>query len=262
VQFTISRATHQKLRRAQDLLRHSIPDGDPAKIFDKALTVLLAHVEKKKLAAAVKPRQTNNPAPRSTRHIPANVRRAVWKRDDGRCAFVGNAGRCDERGFLEFHHRQPFACGGLTTVDNMELRCRARNAYEAELFFEPFIAREDRAEFSVSSGTRSGTTLSHRRRAADERGRRPPPLRTPGNRSRLVPYRSRGEYGCLWTTHVRRTDAPAGPLGSTRITEAELAAQNRRARFPAAPCGGVLRIASAGDPARPLLGRRRPHQRK
>jgi hypothetical protein len=33
---------HDKLRRAQDLLRHSIPDGDPAKIFDKALTLLLA----------------------------------------------------------------------------------------------------------------------------------------------------------------------------------------------------------------------------
>ncbi len=60
----------------------------------------------------------------------------------------------------------------------------------------------------------------------------------------------------MWTTHARRTDAPDGPLGSTRITQAELAARNRRARFPAAPCGGVLRIASAGDPAHPLFGPR------
>jgi hypothetical protein len=32
VQFTVSRATHEKLRRVQDLLRHSIPNGDPAAI--------------------------------------------------------------------------------------------------------------------------------------------------------------------------------------------------------------------------------------
>jgi hypothetical protein len=55
VQFTVSRETHEKLRRAQDLLRHSIPDGDPAKIFDKALSLLLAQIERQKLAAAVKP---------------------------------------------------------------------------------------------------------------------------------------------------------------------------------------------------------------
>jgi hypothetical protein len=106
------------------------------------------------------------------------------------------------------------------------------------------------------------TPLSHRRRAAGEQARRPPPLRTPGNRSRLVLCRSRGEYGCVWTTHVRRTDAPDGPLGSTRITQDELAARNRRARFPAARCRGVLRIASAADPARPLPGAIAPHQRK
>ena len=35
VQFTVSRETHDKLRRAQDLLRHSIPNGDPAAILDR-----------------------------------------------------------------------------------------------------------------------------------------------------------------------------------------------------------------------------------
>src|SRR5262249_44123036 len=50
VQFTVSRETYDKLRRVQDLLRHTIPNGDPAAIFDRALTVLLAQVEKSKLA--------------------------------------------------------------------------------------------------------------------------------------------------------------------------------------------------------------------
>ena len=56
VQFTIGAATHEKLRRAQDLLRREIPDGDPGVLFDRALTLLLEDVARKKLAAAAKPR--------------------------------------------------------------------------------------------------------------------------------------------------------------------------------------------------------------
>ena len=40
-----------------------------------------------------------------------------------------------ERGFLEYHHIVPFADGGATTANNLELRCRAHNAYEAERWF-------------------------------------------------------------------------------------------------------------------------------
>ena len=50
VQFTVSSETHDKLRRAQDLLRHVIPSGDPAAIFDRALTMLVAELEKTRLA--------------------------------------------------------------------------------------------------------------------------------------------------------------------------------------------------------------------
>jgi hypothetical protein len=51
VQFTVGRETFEKLRRAQDLLRHSIPNGDPAAVFDRALTLLLAELDRTKLAA-------------------------------------------------------------------------------------------------------------------------------------------------------------------------------------------------------------------
>ena len=61
VQFTVGRETHDKLRRAQDLLRHSIPDGDPAEILDRALTLLLEHLERTKLAQTKAPRQTSRP---------------------------------------------------------------------------------------------------------------------------------------------------------------------------------------------------------
>jgi hypothetical protein len=74
--------------------------------------------------------------PASSRHVPDAVRRAVWSRDGGLCAFVSNAGqRCAERAFLELHHIHPYALDGPATVENISLRCRQHNAYEAELVF-------------------------------------------------------------------------------------------------------------------------------
>jgi 5-methylcytosine-specific restriction endonuclease McrA len=135
VQFAVSDKTYHKLREAQNLLRHCIPDGDIAAIFERGLTLLLAELQKTRHAAVDRPRKT---LPRSTgRHLPASVKRAVWERDKGQCAFVGSVGRCTERGFLEYHHRVPYADGGTTTPDNLELRCRAHNAYEAALWFGP-----------------------------------------------------------------------------------------------------------------------------
>ncbi len=104
VQFTASAETYAKLTLAQALLRHQIPDGDLGTIVDRALTALLADLAKKKFAATGRPRTGRGQAPGS-RHIPAEVKRAVWLRDGGRCAFV------------------------------IQLRCRAHNGYEAERYF-------------------------------------------------------------------------------------------------------------------------------
>ncbi len=165
VQFTISRVTHDKLRRAQDLLRHSIPSGDPAAIFDRALTLLLVDLEKSRIAAAARPRAARPLAPGS-RHVPAAARREVWKRDGGQCAFVGSQERCTERGFLEFHHVEPYAAGGRTVVENLELRCRAHNVYEAEQYFGSRLPLLVREAPRVSLG-RSVRTESPGRRSFD-----------------------------------------------------------------------------------------------
>ena len=128
--------THDKLRRVQDLMRHRVPNGDPAVIFDRALTLLQLELDRTKLAAVKRPRNTAATSTAS-RHVPAAIKRAVWTRDAGRCAFVGRLGRCSETGFLEFHHIVPYAAGGETSAGNLELRCRAHNAYEAEKYFGP-----------------------------------------------------------------------------------------------------------------------------
>jgi 5-methylcytosine-specific restriction endonuclease McrA len=134
VQFTVTRDTCEKLRRVQDLMRHTCPTGDVAIVFERALTMLLAHLERTKLAQVSHPREPRS-ATTGSRQIPAAVRRAVWKRDNGQCAFVGTRGRCTERGFLEFHHVVPFADGGTAVAGNIQLRCRAHNQYESDHWF-------------------------------------------------------------------------------------------------------------------------------
>jgi hypothetical protein len=110
------------------------------------LTALLTDLMKTKMAATERPRSSRIPQSGS-RHVPAAVRREVWRRDGARCAFVGPQGRCAERGFLELHHIVPFAKGGAATVANIALRCRAHNAYEAEEHFGSFVLREQGEEY-------------------------------------------------------------------------------------------------------------------
>ena len=151
IQFTVGRETYEKFRNVQDLLRHSVPTGDPAAIFERGLDLLLTELERTKFAASARPRASRAAAPTS-RYIPAEVRRAVWQRDAGRCGFEGAQGRCTETGFLEYHHVVPFAEGGETSASNLALRCRAHNQYEADLWFGVSQApgvREERASFGV-----------------------------------------------------------------------------------------------------------------
>ena len=152
LQVTISSATHEKLRAAQDLLRHTIPNGDVAAVLDRALTLLISDLERRRCAKVGNPRIKDvSCADGRTRHIPAAVRREVWKRDEGRCAFTIGSRRCAETAFLEFHHVVPYAAGGLAVGDNIQLRCRAHNQYEAELFFgEPFHVREQSLRYPAA----------------------------------------------------------------------------------------------------------------
>jgi hypothetical protein len=142
VQFTMDQEAHDEFRRLQALLRREIPDGDPAAIFKRAVKLLLENVENRKVGATKKPQRAavirpGTDKPRS-RNTPRAVKRAAWRKDAGQCGYVAPDGRrCSEKTFLEFHHVHAHALGGPATADNISLRCRRHNQYEAELIFGP-----------------------------------------------------------------------------------------------------------------------------
>jgi hypothetical protein len=127
--------TLEKLRLAKDMLSHAVPSGDDAAILDRALDALLVDLARKRFANTARPRLSRE-RPADPSDIPARVKRIVWVRDRGRCAFVGADGhRCGERRFVEFHHLDPRALGGEATPDKISLRCRQHNDYEGRLYF-------------------------------------------------------------------------------------------------------------------------------
>jgi 5-methylcytosine-specific restriction endonuclease McrA len=85
---------------------------------------------KKKTALKSKPRAGDE----LSRHIPQATRDAVYKRDQGRCSFVGTTGkRCESRWDLEIDHcGTPFGRGGGHSLINLRLLCAAHNKLEAK----------------------------------------------------------------------------------------------------------------------------------
>jgi hypothetical protein len=175
IEITVDEATHDKLRSLQDLMARCETGRDPAAIISCAIDVLLVRTLARKAACVARPKptkpmtlansMTSTVQPTSTmpgsavrpafmapttpasdcapashghrsRKIPAAVRREVWLRDSGRCCYEDMRGRrCSETSNVEFHHKNPFALGGLPTTDNIELRCAAHNQFQAHLDF-------------------------------------------------------------------------------------------------------------------------------
>jgi hypothetical protein len=133
--FSGPQCLEEKYEQFRALRSHAAPDADMAATFEAALDIGIAELERRKFAAVERPRRgaraSDNP-----RYIPAAVRRAVRKRDGGRCTFVSDDGhRCGSRRRLEYDHIEPAARGGAATVENLRLRCRAHNQFEAERVF-------------------------------------------------------------------------------------------------------------------------------
>jgi hypothetical protein len=152
LQTTISQATREKLERAKALTSHRNPSGELGVVLDAALDALIVKLEKQKFAVTARPRVTKARRDSAAHtaavddaaavdaavdadptYVPADVRRAVYERDGGRCTFTSADGRrCTERRFLELDHATMVCRGGQPTVDGIRLRCKAHNQHAAE----------------------------------------------------------------------------------------------------------------------------------
>jgi hypothetical protein len=152
VEFTASAALRAKIEQARELTSHALPNGDLARLFERALDELIERELKRRIGAG-KPRRALKPRPGS-RHVSLTVARQVWARDGSQCTFVDSGGRrCQERRFLTLEHRHPFSLGGPDSLENLCLLCKSHNAHTARnVFGDEFIARRITAREAHTAG--------------------------------------------------------------------------------------------------------------
>src|SRR5574341_850590 len=125
-------ALKEDLETLRMLLSHKVPKGDLAAVLHEAICCGIEKHGKRK--GAVRPaRKMKVTSPESLTRVSAEVRRQVWERDQGRCAWVGSDGkRCNSRWQVEADHVDPAARGGKATLDRLRLLCRGHNVLHAE----------------------------------------------------------------------------------------------------------------------------------
>ncbi|HUL57978.1 MAG TPA: HNH endonuclease [Anaeromyxobacteraceae bacterium] len=160
LRVTIDGALKADLETLASLLSHKLRRTDLAAVLREAVRYAIEKHGRRR--GAVPPSRKRKRAahsgediPDRSRLIPAEVKRAVYERDQGCCAFVGKDGRrCGSRWQLEFDHVPPLSQGGRSTVDGTRLACRKHNFFHAEKTHgRQFMAkyRRDRG-----AGTRTG----------------------------------------------------------------------------------------------------------
>jgi 5-methylcytosine-specific restriction endonuclease McrA len=149
----IDQETHDRLEASRELLGHAVPSRALIEVLERAIALQHAHLRKRRCGAADRPRtgaHGSEAPPRHSanpRHVPDAVRRAVWERDGGHCAFTSVDGhRCEERSRIELDHVVPVARGGSSTLENLRLLCRAHNQLAAEREFGKERMQERREE--------------------------------------------------------------------------------------------------------------------
>ena len=167
MRVTIDQAFRDRLEKARSIASHEIPDGDIRKVLFLALGDFIEKREKRKgLAKPVRPRKPaapRLPTPGRRAPISAETARAVYERDGYCCAFVGPDGkRCGSTWQLELHHREPAPLTGSSRPEDLEVRCRPHNVYEAKLDYgKDFIERliHQKRQDARSRSTRMSESL-------------------------------------------------------------------------------------------------------
>lgn len=172
IEFVADFKVAQKIERAREILRHKFPQAKLEDIIDQALEDMLEKRDPERKAkrqenqkktgphksldtlpqsqppsnvsgfgGRVPPAEQKKQIPQKkhSRYIPSGVKNEVMLRDKGRCQYKSPQGKpCGARAFLQWDHLKPFALGGASTTDNLQLLCASHNRYRAAQTFGLF----------------------------------------------------------------------------------------------------------------------------
>jgi hypothetical protein len=130
IRFAADEELMELIRWMKCHLSHRYPKGASfLEIFKHAMKYY-----KKREDLALQEAPSSSSANTDSRHIPKAIKQKVWKRDGGRCTYVGSNGkRCNSDYLVQFdHYPVPFARGGPSTVNNLRLLCAKHNRRTAE----------------------------------------------------------------------------------------------------------------------------------
>ncbi len=166
LRVTIDGACKDDLETLAMMLSHKFPKKDLAAVLHEAIRCGIEKHGKRK--GAVRPaRKVAVMPPKDRTAISAEVRRQVWERDQGRCAWTGPDGkRCGSRWQVEVDHVDPAARGGRATLANLRLACRAHNLLHAEQVYGPEHMRKYRkGELTDPGGSGRTRSTAHEAQA-------------------------------------------------------------------------------------------------
>jgi hypothetical protein len=147
---TVSTEFAKKLEQA----KAARPGATVEDVLEAGLDLLLSQAAKRK-GLVEKPQTKLRPS--KPEHIPAQVRREVWKRDGGRCQWkLHNGELCGCTEGLQFDHIEPLAFGGASTVDNVRLLCAVHNREAARLVLGDWVLRYTRKAREIRAPAHPG----------------------------------------------------------------------------------------------------------
>ncbi|MBK9294958.1 MAG: HNH endonuclease [Oligoflexia bacterium] len=161
VRFVITKELKEKLERVKALISHKKANPSYEELLLELAEIALKKLDKSQCQNALPPAEVKNSEAQqvgkeseNSRYIPAEVKRQVWQRDQGRCQYVSdgnfNAGKpenskdqsdiasnsaqkCNSTHFIQIDHVTPFSHGGSSTdINNLRLLCGQHNRYRWE----------------------------------------------------------------------------------------------------------------------------------
>lgn len=123
ISFEATSGLKEKLERTGTLLAHRLRTRRMEELIEALADLALRELDPARKTGRARPVKGN------PRRVPWSVRKEVWERDGGRCAFTAQDGtRCAATRRLQYDHVTPWSLGGRSDdAGNIRLLCRAHN---------------------------------------------------------------------------------------------------------------------------------------